>query len=78
MYKSLTLSSRKHLHVKYATTSMIEIYLRKHMESKLMTTTSKVVNAAEAPDINEVNAAGAVDINEVKIAESAEEKLPEC
>ena len=48
------------------------------MESKLMTTTSKVVNAAEAPDINEVNAAGAVDINEVKIAESAEEKLPEC
>jgi len=48
------------------------------MESKLMTTTSKAVNAAEAPDINEVNAAGAVDINEVKIAESAEEKLPEC
>ena len=57
---------------------MIEIYLRKHMESKLMTTTSKAVNAAEAPDINEVNAAGAVDINEVKIAESAEEKLPAC
>ena len=55
-----------------------EIYLRKHMESKLMTTTSKAVNAAEAPDINEVNAAGAVDINEGKIAESAEEKLPEC
>merc|ERR1719508_740605 len=55
-----------------------EIYLRKHMESKLMTTTSKAVNAAEAPDINEVNAAGAVDINEVKIAESAEEKLPAC
>jgi len=25
-----------------------------------------------------VNAAGVVDINEVKIAESAEEKLPEC
>jgi len=48
------------------------------MESKLMTTTFKAVNAAEAPDINEVNAAGAVDINEVKIAESAEEKLPEC
>ena len=44
------------------------------MESKLMTTTSKAVNA----DINELNAAGAVDINEVKIAESAEEKLPEC
>ena len=48
------------------------------MESKLMTTTSKAVNAVEAPDINEVNAAGAVDINEVKIAESAEEKLPAC
>ena len=45
------------------------------MESKLMTTTSKAVNTAEAPDINEVNAAGDVDINEVKIAESAEEKL---
>ena len=50
----------------------------KAQESKLITTTSKAVNAAEAPDINEVNAAGAVDINEVKIAESAEEKLPEC
>ena len=37
------------------------------MESKLMTTTSKAVNAAEAPDINEVNAAGAVDINEVNL-----------
>ena len=56
----------------------VKIYLRKHMESKLMTTTSKAVNAAKAPDINKVNAAGAVDINEVKIAESAEEKLPEC
>ena len=48
------------------------------MESKLMTTTSQGVNATEAPDIKEVNAAGVVDINEVKIAESAEEKLPEC
>ena len=36
------------------------------------------MNATEAPDIKEVNAAGVVDINEVKIAESAEEKLPEC
>ena len=48
------------------------------MESKLMTTTYKAVNAAEAPDINDVNAVGAVDNNQVKISESAEEKLPEC